>query len=160
MAKADNFDLSGLDASANVQVGVGAQPTAGSITVEAPQPTITIENNQITISDDTTASASSGAGSSSAATGDYYHTSNYTGQGSQGMGGLTTSLTGNQSKVSLQTGTMGLAPVFGYGSGAQQSPGGYVGGSLLPSTIALPGGGAIGLPQINGNTIGNFLNGN
>lgn len=63
----------------------------------------------------------------------------------------------------LRTGTMGLAPVFGYGGGSQglQSPGGYdplirlpfgLGGFRPPTNIGLPGGGQISLPPINSNT--------
>jgi hypothetical protein len=47
---------------------------------------------------------------SAGTTGDIMHTSNYTGSGSQGMGGLTSNLTGHQSTVSLPTGLGNLTP--------------------------------------------------
>ncbi len=103
---------------------------------------------------------------SAGATGSYGRWSNPTGSGPSGVGGLSTAATGTQSPVLQNVGTMGLAPVFGYGA-PMTSPGGYVSGiSLfglgvvrLPSTIGLPGGGAIGLPQLNYGNINSTMNG-
>ncbi|HEY9719565.1 MAG TPA: hypothetical protein V6C69_18950 [Trichormus sp.] len=114
--------------------------------------------------------AAGGAGNSGGTTGMFGNTSSPTGTGPMGMGGLTSQATSQQRSCGLPCGTMGLAPVFGYGggSGGMQSPGGYVSGIQIPglglirvpSTIGLPGGGAIGLPQINNGTINGILNGN
>lgn len=113
------------------------------------------------------AALAGGAGASSAAAGDIGRTSNPTGTGPSGLGGLSTNQTGTQAPVTQLCGTMGLAPVFGYG-GVQQSPGGYVAGILLPfglgtvrvpSAVALPGGGAIGLPAINTGAINSAVSG-
>jgi hypothetical protein len=114
--------------------------------------------------------AGGGAANSGGTTGTFGNTSAATGTGPMGMGGLTTQATSQQGACSLPCGTMGLAPVFGYGggSGGMQSPGGYVSGIQIPglgliripSTIGLPGGGAIGLPQINNGNINGLLNGN
>jgi hypothetical protein len=69
-----------------------------------------------------------------------------------------------------RTGTMGLAPVFGTGNDGLTSPGGYspvitipfLGTFRIPSSVGLPGGGAIGLPPgvTNPSALLNTLTGN
>jgi len=189
LALADgSFDLSGYQtgvgstlqgANAQVNFNFSGDPAQWNTpqfqaNIQAPQVQLQVQaqpQNQdfaVTESQPSTASASGGAAASGGTTGTFGNTSNATGSGPSGMGGLTTSATGQQSACSLPTGTMGLAPVFGYGGGAGglQSPGGYVSGIQLPfglgtvrvpSVIGLPGGGAIGLPQINNNTINNLV---
>jgi hypothetical protein len=103
---------------------------------------------------------------SAGATGSYGRWSNPTGTGPSGVGCLSTATTGSQTPLLQNVGTMGLAPVFGYGA-PSTSPGGYVSGISvfglgivrLPSTIGLPGGGAVGVPQLNYGNINSTING-
>jgi hypothetical protein len=102
------------------------------------------------------------------------YTSYSTGEGPQGewhVQNLADKTTQQLTNLNLpRTGTMGLAPVFGTSNDGLTSPGGYspvitipfLGTFRIPSTVALPGGGAVGLPAgvTNPSALLNTLTGN
>lgn len=128
----------------------------------------------------TQATSSSNSDSSANSSGNYFDNAGIATAGAQGATNRTSNLTGfgpngygkNDSQYTTQqkpsynqvtgqtstlqaVGTMGLAPVFGYGggSGGLQSPGGYVPGIStpfgnigIPNTFNLPGGGLMQVP--------------
>jgi hypothetical protein len=128
-AYAQGFDLSNYEpnqttvitspqAAQGAQMQVQAQNTALTQSAEAQQ----TAQQQAAVAD--------GVFNSAGDSGDYARRSYHTGSGPSGMGGFrvdnpTTTQTPAQAPQLHMTGTMGLAPVFGYG-GAMQSPGGYV----------------------------------
>lgn len=184
-ANAQSFDLSGFDsnvgtlqgpnAAANFALGgnqaqfmTPAQIQQAQI-INASQFGNQMNAQMMQAQTQAAAPAAMGAGGAFASTadqGDAGRFSNATGEGSQGVGGYGTARTSTQSPVMQRVGTMGLAPVFGYGA-PSVSPGGYVNGInlfglgtvRLPGTIGLPGGGAIGLPGINYGAINSAIGG-
>lgn len=127
-AYAQGFDLSNYEPNQSTVITSPSAAQAAQAQTQAQNVALT-QSNEAQQTAQQQAALSNGVYASSGAAGDFAVRTYSTGSGPAGMGGQVTNPTSTQTPAQAPqlhyAGTMGLAPVFGYG-GAGQSPGGYV----------------------------------